>query len=200
MLFMKYYLLAVILFVQSCSYAQTPAFVYYESSGHPKALGLDFKIKYPSSWIPQEGNRPHIVQKFIDESSPSLPTILVLIRKLDYVMKNSEIDVEFSTDNLKKSLPPNCRYVTSQNKLLVDGVRTASADYIVTRTAESSTIGVEAQIYNRAYTMFWQKYMIQIQCSVSQRGIDDNTIKETFAAYRTLFAVLANSFILSSKW
>ena len=54
----------------------------YSPSGNPKAQGIDFRIKYLSDWKVQEGERPHIVQKFIKNTNQAQISYFILINKL----------------------------------------------------------------------------------------------------------------------
>ena len=44
---------------------------------HPKAKGLDFKIKVPSGWILEEGTRPNVVCKLTQGTS----SFIIIIRQ-----------------------------------------------------------------------------------------------------------------------
>ena len=197
---MKAIIAVISILSQIIVYGQSPNFLLFSSLGHPKAAGLDFTIKYPTSWNAQEGNRPHIVQKFLDPSKEDLASFLVLIRKADIPISKAEIESELSLQNLKKYAPPDAKYISGQNKLLIDGQKAASIDFIHSRLAESTPIGKDIQFYMRTYIIFWKNYMVQIQCSVGQEGIDDDILLNRFAKYKTLFALTANSFVLNSRW
>lgn len=52
----------------------------WDSTGHPKAAGVQMKISYPKAWTSKEGNRPHIVQKFFGKFDDGMEQFLVQVR------------------------------------------------------------------------------------------------------------------------
>ena len=51
----------------------------YSTKGHPKAVGLDFRISVPSSWKQSEGVRPHIVQKWTKRDDHGVHSIMIVV-------------------------------------------------------------------------------------------------------------------------
>jgi hypothetical protein len=68
----------------------------WNSTGHPKARGIQLKISYPKTWAAEEDKRPHIAQMFTSEAGRGLELFMVLIKPLpefpyeDYVALNKE--------------------------------------------------------------------------------------------------------------
>ncbi|RJP31871.1 MAG: hypothetical protein C4547_15005, partial [Phycisphaerales bacterium] len=49
----------------------------FSTKDHPKARGANFTIAYPSSWKAAEGERPHIVQKFVSEGGRGFEIVMI---------------------------------------------------------------------------------------------------------------------------
>lgn len=55
----------------------------FRSDGSGKALGVAITLKVPTSWLPEEGERPHIVQKWTNEGGTGLSSILLSVTDTD---------------------------------------------------------------------------------------------------------------------
>ena len=55
----------------------------YRSNGAGKAQGLDFSIKYLNDWKKEEGDRPHVVQKFSKMRGSATIGYLILIHEIE---------------------------------------------------------------------------------------------------------------------
>ena len=51
----------------------------YSTTGHTKAAGVNLTLEYPATWVAKEGERPHIVQKFLPagNENPYMVSIVV---------------------------------------------------------------------------------------------------------------------------
>ena len=47
--------------------AYADQWIKYDTRGHPKSMGLWITVSHPASWRSKEGERPHIVQKFVGD-------------------------------------------------------------------------------------------------------------------------------------
>jgi hypothetical protein len=166
----------------------------FNSKHHTKAQGLSFDIEYLDYWKKEEGNRPHIVQKFNKTIGTARVEYAVLVFKLDKIYTENEIKNEF--ENLQYSLPKNATYLYQNTDFRIDGEMAAFLDYKIDR---KTSIEIELSIYTRDYMIFYNDYYILIQCSVGDiKGKGD--LKQLFNSYKPFFTLVANSFILQTKW
>tara|TARA_B110000037_G_scaffold5899_1_gene6336 strand:- start:1798 stop:2682 length:885 start_codon:yes stop_codon:yes gene_type:complete len=68
---------------------------YLELTSHPKSNGLEYKIRPPINWEIKEGDRPHIVKKFINEQM----IYLILIYETGQFFTKKEVKELFQTDS-----------------------------------------------------------------------------------------------------
>ena len=83
-------------------------------SNHPKARGLDFSIKHPSSWIVKEGNRPHVVKKLSNGNK----VFVILVRKFPMPVSQEEADDMFSQEDIKKMIPHGALLISCEKTKL----------------------------------------------------------------------------------
>lgn len=80
---------------------------YLELTSHPKSNGLEYKIRPPINWEIKEGDRPHIVKKFINEQM----MYLILVNETGQFFTKNEVKELFQTDSDIK------KFIISQKKL-----------------------------------------------------------------------------------
>jgi len=170
----------------------------YRSYDHSKAKGLDFSIKYLNTWIRAEGNRPNIVQKFTKEIGNKQINYLILILKIDGPpLTSQEIENEYS--NFNEAIPRGAEFISKNSKLKIDGEPACAVEYKASRSSEETVINVGITTYNITYNVIYKNYLIQIQCSVVGPS-RENDLLDLFKQYKPFFALIANSFIIQSKW
>jgi len=202
---MKNRLLAIaILFLQTTLFAQsetdTKNFLsdktsIYRSYGNGKSQGIDFSLKYPSDWKKQEGERPHIVQKFMKTDGSTSILYLVLIKKIDGPMLTQE-EISNELNNVETSVPKGGIYISKNTNFKIDGEKAALLTYKMNR---KTSVDVEITMFVCVYSIIYQNYLIQIQGSVGgATGSQDYA--QIFESYKVFFSLVANSFVLQSKW
>ena len=86
------YLLAV-------RYAASPASEYangfrqrFRTDGAGKSQGVRLSLQVPRSWLEQEGERPHIVRKWVSEGGTGTSVIMLLVREMGAETSDREIE------------------------------------------------------------------------------------------------------------
>ena len=79
---MKVFYTLLILLIPFVGFGQLGS--YYKSENHPKAKGLNFKIKVPLGFEQKEADRPNIVQKWVKDGV----TFMVMVKNLDKEASN----------------------------------------------------------------------------------------------------------------
>ena len=73
---------------------------YISIYNHPKAKGVNLKLKVPLGWEVAEGDRPNIVKKFVNHGN----TYLVLIKDNVTFLSRKQIRESFQKENLANVL------------------------------------------------------------------------------------------------
>jgi hypothetical protein len=166
----------------------------YSCDGTGKGKGLKFSIKYPQSWISEEGNRPHIVRKFSNENL-SVSAMLIL-NDLGYIPPKSEIDDYLSEESAKEMIPEGGYYIKS-NQTIIDGAQTLVLDFSTRR----EKLGTIIKTRMRMYSIIYKSYLLQVQFSVSQVPYEPPVdLEKGFNEYEMLFNAMINSLIIVSKY
>tara|TARA_B100001093_G_scaffold156106_1_gene148724 strand:+ start:656 stop:1522 length:867 start_codon:yes stop_codon:yes gene_type:complete len=79
---------------------------YLNLTTHPKSNGLEFKIKPPIGWKVSEGDRPHIVKKFIDKQK----AYMIFIKETGQFISEEDVLDMFKNDTEIKS------FISSMNQ------------------------------------------------------------------------------------
>jgi hypothetical protein len=77
---------------------------YFSTKGHPKAKDVNLKLRKPTGWKIEEGNRPNIVKKFVYNDYVYL---IQIMNNFTFISRNEAIDVlnddEFVTDVMSEA-------------------------------------------------------------------------------------------------
>lgn len=170
----------------------------YRTKGHPKALGLDFQISYPASWRAEEGERPHIVQKFISQNGHGLEAITLMVREIlpeGSTYTAQEIDKLFSPQSLRGMLPPDATYITAQ-PIVMDLHKGSVVIYEMTRQRVDRKMTMRVA----QFTAIRGNKAISILCTVSMPPDNQSLLAERFKGFWPLFRLVANSFIIQEQY
>lgn len=169
----------------------------YSSAGHPKALGLDIVFSVPLSWEQKEGERPHIVQKFVNKDEGGVDMIMLIINDLemeeDYEPDEQELKEFFSKDNLKDMIPKDSRLIDCR-RIVLDGIISGQTIY-VTEGRRMDRLIVTKTI---SYSTYFKGKIIQLQCSSAPNV--KRLLDKRFSQMQPVYYRVANSMIFMDKW
>jgi hypothetical protein len=167
----------------------------FSTKGHPKANGLNLTLKYPRTWVLREGNRPHMVQAFVDGRPPGVERCLLGIRDMGRVMSDSDVKEALAPTMLRSFVPAGSD-ILSLTPTTLDGQPAA----VVTVRYTQSSAGQPITIYSQDFTTFYLRSMITLGCSIGWRN-DSPELADHFRKYSTsLFPMIANSIVIQDKW
>lgn len=168
----------------------------YSSVGADKADGLRFHVDYPQSWSSQEGNRPHVVTKFISENGRGHEMVIVSVKALPSSLAGSEAQISSALlESLQETLPPNATLLEG-GSIRIDNLPGVFQKYNV--TAQQMDFTVYASVI--AYTLHYRGKAIQLQCSVGCTEKNSKELGRRFRKFEPLFRQVANSFVVQSQW
>jgi ethanolamine utilization microcompartment shell protein EutS len=167
----------------------------YSTFGLGKSNGLKLHIKYPQSWKSYDGERPHVVKKFVQPDDYTL--LNVLINKLQEPLSKTEIEEIFSVEGLKTLLPENSNYLSSNLNLRIEGLKAGSVDYKTT----ALRMNRQFNTYARNYVVIYNEYVVMIQFMVmNKEGESDVSVKSRFVTLKPLFDQIFNSVVIDNVW
>jgi len=147
----------------------TPVWSDYFTEGHPKAKGFRVKIKYPSDWRIAEGERPSIVQKFVEKRSGGIMRMAALCvkelppevsglpeKELQEAIRSGSKD-----DDFKEFLPPGAN-LTKGVVTAYDGIPGVLLIY----TLQQDIAGLRFEIHNVQHMVFHYGRCLALVCAV----------------------------------
>ncbi|MCE6957677.1 hypothetical protein LAZ40_01170 [Cereibacter sphaeroides] len=171
--------------------------VPYSSAGHPKALGLDVRLKLPRSWKGEEGERPHIVRKWTSQNGAGLDMIMLTVfatPKQAVTLADLQAEVD-ATGAAGFALEDH--RVTDAATLRMDRQPALRVDQ------EGMLHSMERVMQDRfrTYLVFTETAMLQIQCMASaEQDSPAEALQARFEGLKRLCDRVAGSFVLPQQY
>lgn len=186
----------VALLLIACSFAlHAQDWPMFGTDGHAKANGVNLTLKYPSDWGRHEGERPHIVQKFISKDERAYAIILVQDLGEPDVVSLSREDIEsfFEPQELRTMVPDGMQFINAQ-RTQIEGLPAGILEY----TANVQRAGLSADLRVWSLIFIERTSMVQLQFAVTGPAGSDTS--GMMIKYKPIFLQIANSVILPDKW
>jgi hypothetical protein len=172
----------------------------FSTAGHPKSKGLNMTISYPKSWKALEGERPHIVQKFVSEGGSGLELALIITKQLPLppgtVISENELKEFFSPTELRGMLPSGATFIGAR-PTQIEGLPAGILEYSMRQERAGKTIDGRTI----AYMFISGTNLVQIQCMVFTGQLSTSTaLARRMAEFNQLFFLMANSIVLQDKY
>lgn len=171
----------------------------FSTKGHPKAGGVDLSIAYPNSWAAAEGERPHIVQKFVSEGGHGLESVMIIAQELPLppgtVITEQEQKDLFSPSELRDMLPAGATIVDAQSTQS-EGAPAGIMEY----TMRVDRLGMVVLVHAWTLNFLSGNTLVQVQCQVTGLAEAEEEVSRRMAASRPLFGLMANSIVCPDKW
>ena len=169
----------------------------WNSTGHPKAAGIEMKISYPKNWTAKEGNRPHIVQKFFGVFDRGMEQFMVQVRELPEPMRDpNKEERQMLFDAFAEEMSHGGNLV-SRAVTKIDG---EDCDMLET-TNVTERAGMKVGQKVLTFVIPRKGAVLILQGSVggdATAGFDK--IEERYQAAKPLLQLIASSCVLTDKW
>ena len=157
-------------------------------------------LSYPKSWKAMEGERPHIVQKFVSKGGKGLEMALIITKPLPLpsgtVISEKELKEFFSPTELRGMLPPGATFVDAK-PTRIEGLPAGILEYTMRQERAGKAVGVRTI----AYTFIDGTNLVQLQCMVSAGKLSAPTaLARRMAEFSQLFFLMANSIVLQNSY
>jgi hypothetical protein len=169
----------------------------FSTKGHPKSKGASFTIKYPSSWMAKEGERPNVVQNFVSEGGKGFEMALILTKAIpaSEPFTQNDVNAMLSTEGLKELVPKGGKLLHTKSTR-IENEPAGIVEY-VTRIERA---GYEIETQTLALTFFQKRTLVQVQFQVASLSSQSGSLAERYAALRPLFVMMMNSIVFEDKW
>jgi hypothetical protein len=171
----------------------------FRTKNHSKAKDVDFQVRYPISWRPEEGERPNTIQTFTSENGRGLEMFLLMVKDiplpLDYTLTEQDLDDFFVESELKKMVPEGAKNVSAKT-IVLDNHKGAMIIY--------DHIGQRLDIAITSRTLHFITILggkiIWVSCYVSALPGEESELKERFNRFEPLFKMIGNTFIIQEQY
>ena len=171
----------------------------FRTKNHPKAKGVDFQIRYPISWRPEEGERPNTIQTFTSENGRGLEMFLLMVKDiplpLGYTPTKQDLDDFFIESELKEMVPEGARYVSAK-PIVLDNHKGAMIIFDYTLQRLDMTLTTRCLQFITIY----ERKMIWINCFISTLPGEEGELQERFNRFEPLFKMIGNTFIIQEQY
>lgn len=168
----------------------------YQTDGAGKSQGIKLNLQLPRSWAAKEGERPHIVKKWVGENGTGLEIILLDIRDgQGYNPTKKEIEAFVRSGEVKETVPEGSTYVASGNFTLE--MRTG---YWVQMAMPIER--AEMKLYQDVlmYQFFFQGKAVGLMCQAGGPETEKPRVNEAFKRIRPLCQQALNSLVLTQAY
>jgi hypothetical protein len=164
----------------------------YQTDGTGKAQGVKLKLQLPRSWTAKDGERPHIVRKWLSPNGAGLEMIHLDIRDGGgYSPTKKEMEDFVKSGEVKESVADGATYMASGNFSLEKQtgfwIQSASAvDRAGTKVYQESVM----------YQLFFNGKAIGIMCTAGGTDVEKTKTSEVFKRLKPLCQQVVNSLVL----
>lgn len=163
---------------------------YVSINGHPKAKGVNLKLKQPDGWEIQEGDRPNIIKKFIYKTN----MYMILIKNNVMFVSRNEAKEYLSDDEYVNELIVESSSFLKDSKIVNNKIITIDTypalEFTLSGNMERS--GFNLKVIMKCWMIFYEDKNIFLQCM--SFNIED------FNMLENLYNLITNSVIFPEQY
>jgi len=164
----------------------------FNSDGHKKAQGLKVVLQLPTSWKAKEGNRPHIVQKWVSANGTGLEMMLLDIRDADgYSPSDKEIE-SFVSSGKVKNIVPNGATLINSGTFSLEGRK----GYWIETSSSQERAGFKLYQHSIIYQLFFRGKAVGLLCQAGSPIKDKIKVDDKYEKVKPLCQQVLNSIVL----
>ena len=168
----------------------------YQTDGTGKSQGIKINLQLPRSWVGKDGERPHIVQKWVSENGTGLEIIHLDIRDgQGYNPTKKEMEDFVRSGEARDSVPDGSTYVDSGNFTLEK-----QTGYWLQMAMPLERAGMKMYQDALMYQFFFRGKAIGIMCQAVGPENEKPKINESFKRIRPLCQQVLNSLVLTQAY
>lgn len=169
----------------------------FQTDGRGKSRGVEVKLQLPRSWKAMEGERPHIVQKWVSEAGTGLEYMLLDVRDTEPGYEPSQLEMEelISSGDVKEFVPAGARHLAS-GKFHAE----RRTGYWIHMDMSVERAGMEIFQEALMYQLFVRGKAISITCAAGGKPDDAKKTSAKFEKLRPLCQQVVNSLVLPQAY
>lgn len=175
--------------------------VQFSTKDHPKSNGINLQISVPSSWLQEEGKRPHIVQKWSKADEDSYLILIITIVEMERFISNDEFVVaatnEINSGQIFDLFGISRDDLLSINKAFVTKIEQIPCVYFDATTKVQRLNTSSFSRVNYLILPFMNSYII---VNLSFYNVDLQKTNQLYSKYSSLKDMIFNSIVLPQSY
>ncbi|MBV9659495.1 MAG: hypothetical protein JO295_15460 [Verrucomicrobia bacterium] len=169
----------------------------FSTSGHPKAKGAKFSMRYPMSWKATETDVPIGLQIITSSGGKGLECVSIVANELPPTESASAAQVEafFTPAGLQEIVPRGATFLTA-SPTMIQGERAGLIEY----SWKQNIAGVAIHARFLVVVFFQQRTLVHIGFQVSVPAERAAELDLRFEAFRPLFQMMMLNIVFYDKW
>lgn len=168
----------------------------YSTNSHAKSQGIKLMMQLPRSWLGKEGERPHIVQKWVSESGTGPSMIMLDVRDAEgYNPTRVEIEQLVRNGELKDIIPEGGKYLDGGSFSLEK--RTG---YWIESAIDQERAGIRLHQRGVMYIFFFRGKAIGLTCASLAPQKESKRVDGFFKLNKPLCQQVLNSIVLEQAY
>jgi hypothetical protein len=168
----------------------------YKTDGTGKSQGLRFHLQLPRSWLIKEGERPHIVQKWVSEGGTGLSNIILMVQDTGgETLSRAEADQFVRSGEIRTSVPDGAKFIDggafSQER---------SAGYWIDMAMPQERAGMKMYSRGRMYVLFFRGKGISLMCMAASAETEEVKVTAAAVKLNPLCQQVMNSVVLDQAY
>lgn len=164
----------------------------YETDGAGKSQGIKLKLQLPKSWLAKEGERPHIVQKWIRANGTGFEIISLDIRDAEGANPTKKELEEFvNSGEVKDTVPEGGMYVDAGTFSIEQ-----QNGYWMQMALSLDRAGMKMHEESLIYQLFFRGKAVGIMCASAGADNQKQKVHESLGQIRPLCQQVLNSLVL----
>ena len=170
----------------------------FKTKGHIKSKNTDWQIKVPISWRPAEGDRPNIIQKFVDDFGDGKRSIMLMVKEMalpeNYKYSKQELNDLFSEKKVKDMVPKGAKFIAFSKMTLDNNI-----GGMLQIEQNVSRLDLTIKIRMVQFMFIRSNKMYILQCTVRSENTDSDLTLE-MNKYLQLYRLIANSIVVNDQY
>lgn len=168
----------------------------YRTDGSGKSQGLRLHLQLPRSWIAKDGERPHVVKKWVSEGGTGLANILLLVQDTGGETPNRvEVDQFVRSGEIRTIVPDGGTYIDG-GALSME----KSAGYWLEMATPAERAGMKMYSRGYMYQLFFQGKAISLQCVTGGAYNEERKVSTASVKLKPLCQQVMNSVVLDQAY
>lgn len=169
----------------------------FSTKGHPKSKGTSFTIKYPSSWLAKEGERPNVVQNFVSDNGKGFEMVMIITKAIPPNEPFTQADVQemLSLEGLKQLIPKGGKFLNAKSTKIEN-----DPAGIVEYSMRYERAGLEIETQSLTFMFFQKRTLVSVQFQVASSPASSGDLAKRYTALRPLLVMMMNSIVFNDKW